>query len=64
MRRRRKRKRQKGGIIQPSSIIPFPRIFYHDARRILEYVGKEEEEAKDTERKRIIIRKIHWSENS
>ena len=57
MRRRRKRKRQKGGIIQPSSIIPFPRIFYHDARRILEYVGKEEEEAKDTERKRIILRK-------
>ena len=40
-------------------------IFYHDVRRILEYVGEEEEEeeeAKDTERKRIIIRKILWSE--
>ena len=55
MRRGRKRKKQKG---YHTSFIhsTVSWIFYHDARRIPEYVEEEEEEEKDTERKRTTDR--------
>ena len=66
MRRRRKRKRQKGGIIQPSSIIPFlesSTMMPGTYLKMWERKKKKKKEKKQkTERKRIIIRKILWSE--